>query len=918
MKVSNVLFLFSFVFSSALFASEDQLTLNDVRFTNRARCAIDSEKPSESAFILLNNMDIARAIYRVAKNRNENSTELTKKGIQIYRQTALGLLQLIHKKIVNRELPLLVADTTSKKYHVPENYREVMEGCSSDDYCAELDGYIEKIWSISSDGRSLAQRQTDFYKLDNFHSKENFIQNDVFQDDERQFSYRCHYLKKFSPLEAHLFGTKPDKSVLESLARAAMNKEEYIARCDDSSKQENLKVASYEIKIPNLRTSKWNDQGFDYWNSVKIYFSWAFRNAPEVQKMGAPFAHLFKALAIEDAILIVPNGCKSITAPKCEAEYLNQNAIREFSKSSYKKQAMNLDILDSVPDGAQADLLNDPFTAVNKDILGLADYQTSDAWLDNFRENFAGTRAIVKRKLLRSINHLDIVTKNVNVSKLITKLTEKFVFSMNSSIDPKVRNDLKNELFYVCSEYAFATNEELSFIKKKLNLLKDLTLLDKVTGKIVDSKSSEFFLYFEKLSKEVNGLCAKVNQDKIWDKNFTLDKSGFSSWYLDKVYENKIQSTENDRLKAYLATNSPILSYTSYKISKSLDDVLCANETDCARKTLKSIVDIYGALQYADTFWSLDQKLKSPNIFNPYAERTACRVYDPWYKTKQTMFHFFTDMAQGALATVTPGVLFAKFDLKPGQVVSFNQLVKDGKIVYDTKYNKAKVQASLTADFGNLLGVPCAVTVSNGEINPYDIIQFSGISARACNEKERNLVNVSTASDITPNDQKKSSQCVVCALNFETISTSAATLSQTAGPQFFLVRALVRLYRGLSDTLNIPRSWEANPEYVLATFNRFGKIPDSCVRSLGNGKACMANSCEASIVETLYRKINGSFLSANTNDTYRGKASVKVSSCSEPLSLKVSRTVNDNNGIQEETCSVSEVIVPKNCQSILK
>lgn len=917
MKIATFLTLFLIIFAESLFAAEDPLTLNDLRFTNRARCAIDSEKPSDSAFILLNNMDIARAIYRLAKNRGENSTELTKKGIQVYRQTSIALLQLIHKKLINRELPLLVADTTSDKIHVPGDYREVMEKCSSAEYCQELDQYIEKLWTISSDGRKLAERQTDFYKFDNYHSKENFMQNEVFEDENRQFNLRCHYLRKFSPLEAHLFGTKPDKGVLESIAKAAINKEEYIARCDDFSKQENLKVAAYELKIPNLRYSKWNDQGFDYWNSVKLYFSWAFRNAPEMDLMAKPFSNMFKALAIEDALIMVPNSCKSLTAPKCESEYLNQNAMREFAKSSYKKNALNLDILDSVPDGAQDDLLTDPFTAVNSDILGLGDYQSSDAWLDNFRENFSGSRTIVKRKLLRSINHLEVITTNVDVTKLVNKLTDKFLMSVNSSMDPKDRNDLKNELFYVCSEYTFATHEELSFIRSKLNLLKDLALIDKLGSRIVDTKSAVFFSYFEKLSKEVNTLCGKVNQNKIWDKDFSLDKTGFSSWYLSKVYENKIQSTEVDRLKNYLAKNTPALSYANYKITKSVDDVVCANEIDCARKTLRSIVDLYSALQYADTFWTLDQKLKSPNIFNPYAERTACRVYDPWYKTKQTMFNFFTDMAQGALATVAPGVLFAKFDLQPGRVVSFNQLVKEGKIVYDTKYNKTKVQTSLTADFGNLLGVPCAVTIANGEPNPYDYIQFSGISARACRENEKNQVNVSSASDISPNDTKKSSQCVVCALNFETISTSAATISQTAGPQFFIIRALVRLYRGLSDTLNIPRSWEANPEYVLATYRKFGKIPDSCVRDLSNGKACMTNSCESSIVEELHRKVNGSFVSSNTEDAWKGRASAKVSTCSSPLQIKVNyQRAQDTT--DEDSCSVKEIVVPSNCQGILK
>ncbi len=911
-----VVSLFLGLFGS-LNAAEDQLVLNDLRFTNRARCALDSEKPSESAFILLNNMDIARAIYRVAKNQNANSTELTKNGINKYRQTVISLLNLIHKKIVSRELPLLMSDTTSEKSHTPYGYKNLMEKCSSDDYCPELDLYLSKLWSISSSSNTIAKKQAEFYEFDNFHSKDNFLQNNVFEDERRVFEYRCHYLKKFSPLEAHLFGTKPDKGVLENIAKTAMNKNEYIARCDDLSVQENLKVATYEINIPNLRTSKWNDQGFDYWNSLRIYFSYAFRNSNEVIQMAKPFGTLFKALAIEDSLLIVPNGCKSLTPPKCESDYLNQNAIREFAKSSYKKNALNLDILDSVPEGAQDDLLKDPFTAVNNDILGLGDYQTSDAWLDNFRENFSGSRTIVKRKVLRAINFLDIANKTIDPLKLSEKLKEKFYYSNNASLSLEEKQLIKNDLFYLCSEFTFATHEELSFIKGKINLLKELKLLDQMSSKIVETKSASFFSFFESVSKEVNLICGKINQDKIWDRDFLLNKSGFSSWYLDKVYDNKIASIEPDLLKQYLQKNKPLINYVNYNKSKSLDDVVCVHEIDCARKTLKSIVDLYAALQYADTFWSLDQKLKSPQIFNPYAERTACRVYDPWYKTKQTMFNFFTDMAQGALATVAPGVLFAKFDLKPGKVTSFNQLVKDGKIVFDTRYNKARVQASLTADFGNLLGIPCAVTVANGEPNPYDYIQFTGISARACNENEKNQINVNSASDISPNDQKKSSQCIVCALNFETVSQSAITLSQTAAPQFFIVRALVRLYRGLKDTLNIPHSWETNPQYALATYKRFGKIPDQCVRDLINGRSCMANSCESAIVEKLHSTVNGEFISSNTSDSWKGKSSAKVSSCSKDIQFKVSEARAQDH-TQESTCSIREVLVPSDCKGILK
>lgn len=855
-------------------------SFSEIRLTNRSRCALDSKKPTESAFLLINNMDVARSVYRLAKSRGEDTNKLTKLGIQVYRYSVTELMNYIHKKIVSRELPLLPSDATGE--NVPRRYKQIMEECRSDSICPALDQYLKEVWQASNKSNPIDSVQ----QVDNFDTDFHLLRSKVFNDSKVESQLKCSYLRKFSPLEAQLFGTKPTKEMFDQLGNAANHVDEYLADCKDFTKQESVKVASFELGLKNIDVKEWNKQGFDYWNSLKIYFSWAYRNAPEMKQFAYPFQNLFSSVAIEDSVLIVPNGCKSITPPKCETDYLNQNAIRHFSSSEYKKEAANLDFMTSIPEGSQLGMLKDPFTEVNKDILGLSKFDTSDAWAENLRENFSGTRTLIRKNLLQSISTLDILSKKISLEKMTSKLLDYFspLFKGETS---SVDLELKNQLYYLCAEYTFAGNEELDFIKSKLDLLKKVTLLDGVISTVVDKSSSEYFNYFDAISKQVNRICSSFDQSKMFNNDFKLEKTGFSPWYIEKVYDNKYTSLQNEYNKQTLEKSAPLLSYTGYDKSKKLSDVVCVNAPDCARKVLKSIINLYSATQYADTFWALDNKVKSPDLFNPYAERTACRVYDPWFKTKATLFSAFTDALQGALTTVSTGLIYGTFELQAGRAVSFNELVSEGKIKYDTKYSKVKIQSSLNMDFGGLLGIPCGISVSrSSDINPYGLFRFNGISTRACIGNEKNVLAVNSASDIGPNDSKKLSACAVCSLNFEQVSRTVTRFVPAGQASFFLVRALVSLYKGFKDPLNIPRSWSVEPELVKMSYNAFkGDIPESCVRDLSKGRACMPNSCETKIATLMFNKTNSKVLSIDSSKIGKGYVLVTVDSCKSPIKI---------------------------------
>jgi len=891
-----------------------ELEINDLRFTNRARCALDSGKPTDSAFVLVQNMEVAKGLYRLAKTTGNNSSDLTKMGIQVYRYAVVNLLKHIHTKLMRGDLPLLPVDTTGK--YVPQKYAGISSICRSDEYCKDLDSYIEGIWNISRSTSDKSRKMSLYRAFDNFDLKRNLITNKVMKYKTPKYDLTCHYLKKFSPLQAHLYGVKPNEKVFEQLANANINRSEYLAECSDIEAQKDLKVAAYQIEIPGLNEYKWKKVGFDYWNSLKLYFSWAWRNSPEMKKMAAPFAEVLRGVALEESVMIVPNGCKSITPAKCDGDYLQLNVLREFAKKDYAKEALDTDILKPLPEGPQNGMINDVTPAVNTDILDMADFDSSEKWLENFRDNLSKTRGIMKRKLIKAVNFLNLATLKLTPAKINDLIDAKFErlglqdngeFVANT-LDKEEEKDLKNELYYLCSEFIQANHDDFSFIKGDLEILRKTTLIDMLSNQITDKKTKTFYEFYETVAKSVSGKCNTLNQEQLWDGDFKLDKTGFSQWYVDKVYEGKVQSSAKEKIEKFLGNNTPLLSYKSYK--GNVEDVICVNGSHCARKTLSAIIDLYAVAQYANTFWSMDQMVKTPSFFNPYAERTQCKVYDPWFKTKQIIFNLFTNLGQAAAAAFVPGTgIFASMELQPGRVVSMKQLIKEGKIEYDINRERASIFQGLSADLGPLIGVPCKISVSRHFDNPYNHVAFAGVTVGGCYNRDNGNLNVYSASDIEDPIATRINACASCTLNFQTVTSSLTAISNFvpyAGTALHLLDGLVRLYNGLQDPHNIPRKLKSNPNYVLDTYRKFGEVPKRCVRRLRKGKQCLKDWKEEKILKDMRSQLKHVSIKSFSRRTASPNASVMIHGCEKPIKVKL-RLVKE-----------SELTVPAECNYLRK
>lgn len=861
----------------------------DLRFTNRAQCAIDSQKPTESALVLLSNMDVGRSLYRLAKVNGERDTAaFTKLGLNKYRYTVLSLIDLIHQKIVTNKLPLLQADLSLKTNL--SKYSQLSQKCSTSNKCPELDAYLAAIWEQST------AKKPKLSSIDNF-TQANFLN---LEEKNVTKKLNCSYLKKFTPLEAHLFGTKPTADVLEQIARATTQVEDYYSDCQDYSAQESLKVSTYELSLGVQNSTRFDAVGFDYWNTMKVFFSWAFRNSKEASQMAFPFDEVFSSVLIEDSLFMVPNGCKSLVSPKCDPQTLNQNSIRMFAKHDFKQAAESMDVFRAIPDGATKNLMEDPFPVVNQDILSFNQFETADAWTDSFRQNFSETRLTMRKKFVTSVNNLSLMSQNFKVQGLDATLRDYFKPVTDKKGGGSVQ--LKSELYYLCAESTFLSSEELSYLKPKMEILSKLNTTDNLTNSINSKSLNEIFDYYKQITKSVNALCTSFDQSEVFDPEFIVDRTGFNRWYVDTVYEGKISSMANILRKEKLSTQKPMIAYSLYAKSKDIRDVICIDTVDCARTAIQSIVDIYSVAQYSELFLSIKNEIASGSMLNPYAERTACKVYDPWFKTKAALYGFGTDISQAAISSVTPGVIYGNFDLEPGKVTSFNQLVKDGKIKIDPKYEKSKVISSVALDLGALSSVPCSVSVTRSKkLDPSQILGFRGVTVRSCKGSEKNALSVEATNELGQKIDKFKSGCLQCSLDFEHVTSVITNVIPFGRTAFFMARAVIRLYKGMKDPMNVPKSWSVNPYLAKAAYDSYGgKIPSNCVEKLIAGKSCMKTSCEDSIVNTF--KNQGIYLqSVNAEDSWRGTAKVKIKGCATTNTIKVSANRSEDG---DDTCFV--------------
>ncbi len=877
------------------------LRINNLQFTNRSSCADDSNRPTTQVNLIIDSMNAAKSVYRLALSTGREPRALTKMGVSRFRYSSYKLIEYIANQIFEDRLPLLHADLTASalekrfkeqtrpnhdtsdyynyRKDLLKQYSQISEGCKLDEYCEELDQYIAKIWN---NRKYSYRKQTKeiWGEIDNFSSKHFFGSKLI--DEKENSNLSCHFLKKYSPFMAQVGTVAANKKVLESLAIAQGDQSEYITTCDDIDAQSSLEAVAYQLDILGTNKKNWDKAGFDFWHSLKLYYSWAFRNSQQIEQMSYPFGEVFKSIYLEESVMFFSTNCRGTSPSRCDNDFLSSQRIRDFAKSSYNKMALNHDFMKSIPNGAEKELLDDPFVDYNNDILEYGKFPDMNEWAQSFAKNIRKSRSYIKNKLMNAISTLEVTSKYLSVDSIINNLNKaknnREAWSHQGASKITV-DGLKNELYYLCSEYNVAAHETLSFIRSDLDYLKQMNELDPTFKKLTSKGLKEFYNYFEQVAPAVLSFCNELEERGIWE-NFEVDRSGFSDWYKELIIKDEIGKKGDSPISIW---GTPLLKNRG---ANTVSNTICFNGSDCSRKILESITSIYSAVRYFRTFYVNDQNINDPSLINPYAERTACKIYDPWWKVKKTLFNTFSDLTAAAISLVNPTPFYLNVDYVPQRATSFNKMMKDGKLTFDPQMSGHNWPGELGVDLNKILNIPCTVSVGN---HSADLLSkkayFAGYTFKGClMNKNGGEIRVQSASDIDVNSMKTIQGCASCTINFETMSNWVATFANipVVSTSYYLIRGVMRFFRGFSDPIEIPRRWEINPNNVLDTYKRYGTIPKSCVKKLVKGSYCMPSKCEHAISKAAGKLFN-------TQVTYidedRDSATIKLKHCKNRIKV---------------------------------
>ncbi|WP_413577645.1 hypothetical protein ACLVWU_04420 [Bdellovibrio sp. HCB290] len=852
--------------------SASDIPFNNLRITNRAQCALDSDMPTDSVFLVLDGYNAGKLTYSLAKNVGADVTAMSAQGMQDFRIAVSRLTKTVANRILTGTLPLLPLNLKTSKLSV---YNGLAEKCDKKTYCPELNTYLAKIWE-NSQGAGTA-----WSKIDNF-TAANFVKA---KPRER---VGCYYLKKFSGLQGHLHTSALDVASLQDMAQSYLNQDKNITDCEDREASLDSRNAIVQMNLQLDDAGEFDQYGFDFWNSVKIYLSFAWRYSSIPAQVSPHMGELFKSIALEESVMMVPNGCKSVEKPSCDAETLSLNSIRELAKPG----ANPADSFKENPEGPEKGAVNNGARSVNDDFLGTRGYQEAADWVENFRKNYVQNRGSMKSRLQSAIQFMNVMSAAMTASELA-----EFVkpLALTGTYSPSHRD----ELYYLCTETRLAADQRLDFMKSGIDKIKNLSVMQKAfesSPKSLDQLSA----YFDSSGTQIVGFCDSLERKNIWNvEGYQVNRNGFNPWAKELLSIPMAEAVGTE--KPALSFGAPLLLWDKSKAPEG-GNVICSSGIDCARKMTKAMVDLYAVSKYADAFLPVSSTVSSPDIFNPYAELKACKIYDPWYQTRRANKRLFADLTSTALFGWNALPMYVDVDFAAPKVTSLKQLIDNGSVKFDPVLQKSKMQYSILADFGPLVGAPCAVSIAPNSAKAFNFYAFNGITMNYCKSNSDGTAIGETNGNVNNSQPHSRSYCGGCSINFVGVTSSAAMTSGGWLPVnpiklgIYFFRSIHRFVQAKKDKVNIPIASEVNLKRVAETYQKHGFIPEYCVEQLGAGVGCYQNICAAKAAD-FFERTTGKKVeeldwdsAAPTTSTITKSVLIRSSLCKGDVRLKFNCT----------------------------
>lgn len=793
-----------------------------IEFTSRAQCSINSTSPARSILIVGDGQDAGRLAYNLKSRSNVDISEA--EAMTAYRKAVGFTFKTILDKLISGELPLISGPTADPAL------KSLMERCDRQRGCRALEDKLNALWSFS-------------------------LQNAPSVKIRRPGSARlgCHKITQFSALHGHLNKTSPNRKDLEEIATVLLDKSKGPTSCDSDSTQGDRHFL-LQLDLVSIPEEKFEKEGYDFWNSVKTYAAWAWRNAPEVQYQMGRYGSLFPNLALEEQILLVPNGCRSITLPKCELQRLSLDALRELAKPPGNASGFERNL----PNGPQADLLDRGVRSINNGFLGT---QTADAqaWVKNFANRFNEARWVSRNKLQGAIRQSRILEKisNETLVKDVESDLAQFKASENMA--------LASQMAAVCLEARLLQDPNLKILRPDFE-----NVIAAGSDLLIESPSQKEGL--QKVANSAQDLAARLQPlcnslEKSLFQSRRTDSKTFSWTYLaDWARERMGPLVAVDEAAAQIGAEAKRRGWdrpqTYLELTQPSSSAIevCRSPLTCVQQSFKSYVDIYYVSTWASALQSA-RKLKDSNLFNPYAELTACKVYDPWFATEQANAALTQRLVVSAISSVLPiPVFFESIERRPKAVALKSEPVTtaDGskELRFNTEFADEDSRKTFFTDLGPLTGAPCAVQYSNEMGTPFQVYGIHGITVNFCSDGKSGLSDAKDDGS-SKNTTAKYSVCGGCTVN-AVGAVSAASYAAPSGPLRFVfgaMRAFSLYSDATKDAVNRPHTYTVNPDYVVDTYRENGnKIPQHCTDSLTSGYRCFPDTCAAHAASEFERR----------------------------------------------------------------
>ncbi len=427
-------------------------TPSKLTFENRAACALDSKKPTQSAFLIVDSYNAGKQIDSWLQGTDFSSTFdiSVDQGLKLFRMSLTETWMTITQEILAGRLPLLKANADQRK--IEAKYSKVLTACGKRFPCAEMDEYLKSIftqWKNIPQTASAKQAYQSYFELDKFAKRPELLRG---RSDPQA---ACLYIKRFSEFQSNLSHDRPDQALLQKIALASLSKNDLFTDCFNESDDLSSRRFILQLDISEAAKQNWNKHGFDFWYSVKLYFSYAWRHPEVILESVHPLNQLFKGLAIEQMIQLIPAGCQSIDRPECSQSQVSMDIFRSLGKIG---TATELD--KPLPDRPEQVLIRDELAKKREDAAILPEHEETDQWIKAYQDRIIQRRGLLKQRLLLAVSQFELLSSSITSERVSNELsTLKSAMSSNPTLYKKMQ--------VLCSEIDVAVRPDVNLLEKR-------------------------------------------------------------------------------------------------------------------------------------------------------------------------------------------------------------------------------------------------------------------------------------------------------------------------------------------------------------------------------------------------------------------------------------------------------------------